>query len=266
LTNIGPAHLEGFGSLEGVRKTKLELFDYISVAVANADDTFLIEGIHSSGFTGRVVRYGIQETAEVFATDITLTTKGSVFLLHITKDTSIEVNPKLSGRFNIYNVLAAASVGFLFDIDPGDIKRAIESFEGVPMRFEIRELNGLQIISDVYNANPASIEEAIRELVRLRKGRAIAILGDMLELGSYAEEAHRKIGRLLSELAVDVFIAVGPLMSLAASEFSRSVYTVPGAPEAGNCLKSISKDGDTILIKGSRGMMMEKVLEAYNAL
>lgn len=266
LTNIGPVHLEGFGDLETVRKTKLELLDYVSVAVVNADDPFLMEGIHSSSFTGRVIRYGIESTAEVFATDIKLTAKGSVFLLHITKGRAVEVHSKVSGRFNIYNLIAAASVGHLFDIYLMDIKKAIESFTAVTMRFEVKELNGLQVISDVYNANPVSMEEAIKELVRLKKERAIAVLGDMLELGSYAEEAHRRLGRLLSGLLIDIFIAVGPLMSLAASEFSGSVYTVPSAIEARECLKSICRKGDTVLVKGSRGMVMEKVLEGYHAL
>ena len=83
----------------------------------------------------------------------------------------------------------------------------------------------------------------------------------MLELGTYAEEAHRKIGRLLSELSVDVFIAVGPLMSFAASEYAGDVLTAAKPEDAGNLLKGIWKAGDTVLIKGSRGMRMEKVLE-----
>lgn len=262
LTNIGPVHLEGFGDMESVRKTKLELLHYVSVAVVNADDSFLMEGINSSGFKGRVLTFGIESGADVFAKDIRLSSKGSIFLLHVGRDNAVEVCPKISGRFNIYNLLATASVGHLFNIDLLDIKNAIESFTGVPMRLEIKEFNGLQVISDVYNANPASMEEAIKELVRLKRGRAIAVLGDMLELGSYAEEAHRKLGRWMSEFPVDIFIAVGSLMSLAASEFSGSVYMLQSATDAGKILKDIRKEGDTVLIKGSRGMVMEKVLEA----
>jgi UDP-N-acetylmuramoyl-tripeptide--D-alanyl-D-alanine ligase len=128
------------------------------------------------------------------------------------------------------------------------------------MRLEFKELNGIKIISDVYNANPASMEEAIKELVRIKKGRIIAVLGDMLELGSYGEEAHRRLGRLMSELPIDIFIAVGPLMAFAASEFKGSVYKLQSAVEAGRLLRDICKKGDTVLIKGSRGMNMERVL------
>jgi UDP-N-acetylmuramoyl-tripeptide--D-alanyl-D-alanine ligase len=262
LTNISQAHLEGFKDLETVRKTKLELLDYIRVAVVNADDPFLMEGIHLSGFKGNVIRYGIENPAEICASDIRLFENGSVFSLHTGENKSIEVHPKISGMFNIYNILGAASVGYLFNIDLQNIKNAIDSFAGVPMRLELKELNGIKVISDVYNANPASMEEAIKELVRIRKGRIIAVLGDMLELGSYEEEAHRRLGKLMSGLSVDIFIAVGARMAFAASEFSGSVYKLQNAIEAGKLLKEISREGDTVLIKGSRGMNMDKVLEA----
>lgn len=260
LTNISQSHLEGFKDLETIRKTKLELLDYISIAVVNADDPFMMEGVRVSGFKGWLIRYGIKNSAEIYATDIRLHEKGSIFNLHTGENKSIEVHPKISGMFNIYNLLAAASVGYLFNIDLLNIKDAIDSFTGVPMRLEFKELNGIKIISDVYNANPASMEEAIKELVRIKKGRIIAVLGDMLELGSYGEEAHRRLGRLMSELPIDIFIAAGPLMTFAASEFKGSVYKLQSAVEAGRLLRDISKKGDTVLIKGSRGMNMERVL------
>jgi UDP-N-acetylmuramoyl-tripeptide--D-alanyl-D-alanine ligase len=261
LTNISPSHFEGFNDMETLRRTKLEILDYINVAVVNADDSFLIEGIQASKFKGRMVRFGINSEAEVYATDIKLHEKGSVFLLHVGEDKSIEVHPKISGGFNIYNILAAASVGYLLQVDLEHIKKVVDSFISVPMRFEIKELRGMRIISDVYNANPASMEEAIKELIRLRKKRAIAVLGDMLELGSYEKEAHGRLVMWMSELPVDVFIAVGPLMSSAASEFSREVYRLQSSLEARKILKDICKEGDTVLIKGSREMSMERVLE-----
>lgn len=261
LTNISPSHLEGFKDMETLRRTKLEILNYIRVAVVNADDSFLMEGIQASGFKGRKIRYGIKNDAELYATDVRLHEKGSAFLLHIGKEKYIEVHPKISGRFNIYNLLAAASVGHLFNIDLRDMKNVIDSFASIPMRFEIKELKGLQVISDVYNANPASMEEAIKELVRLRRERAIAVLGDMLELGPYGDEAHRRLVRWISGLPIDIFVAVGPLMSSAALEFSGRVYKFQSSTEAREMIKEIFKEGDTVLIKGSRGMNMERVLE-----
>ncbi len=259
VTNIGHAHLEGFGDLGTTRKTKLELFDYVKTAVVNADDLFLMEGVAGSGFRGPLIKYGIKNRADVFATDIKLLEKGSEFTLHIGEQ-HIRVKPKISGMFNILNILAAASAGHLFHIGLRGIRQAVDSFEGVPMRLEYRTLDGITVISDVYNANPASMAEALGEIVRIRKGRVIAVLGDMLELGSYQEEAHRKIGRMMSELSIDIFIAVGPLMSTAASEFQGAAYQVKSAEEAGSLLRDIWKRGDAVLIKGSRAMRMEKVM------
>jgi UDP-N-acetylmuramoyl-tripeptide--D-alanyl-D-alanine ligase len=182
-------------------------------------------------------------------------------MLQFGGDEAVEVSPKISGMFNIYNIIAAASVGHLFGIAPIHIRQAVESFSGVPMRLKVKEMSGMIIVRDVYNANPASMEAAIREMVRIRKGRTIAVLGDMLELGAYAEEAHQKIGRLLSDLSVDIFIAVGPLMSIASSEFRGHVFVAEDSRDAGNMLRDIFKPGDTILIKGSRGMSMERVLD-----
>jgi UDP-N-acetylmuramoyl-tripeptide--D-alanyl-D-alanine ligase len=262
LTNISYAHLEGFKDLETIRKTKLELLDYVSVIIVNADDPFMMEGISVKGFKGWLIRYGIKNYAEIYATDIRLYEKGSAFKLQTGDNRFVEIHPKISGMFNIYNVLAAASVGSLFNIDLLDIKEAVDSFVGLPMRFELKELDGIKVINDVYNANPASMEEAIKELIRIRTGRTIAVLGDMLELGSYEEEAHRKLVRLMSEFPIDIFIAVGALMALAASEFQGNVFKLQSAVEAGRLLKDIWKKGDTVLIKGSRGMNMERVLEA----
>lgn len=261
LTNINYTHLESFRDLETIRRTKLEILGSVHTVVVNADDLFLMEGLTQSGYQGRVIRYGMQQEAEVRAVDIQLDDTGARFQILFQGKEPLRVNPKISGVFNIYNILAAASVGYLLGIDPLHIRDGVERFAGVPMRLQLREMNGILIISDVYNANPASMEAALREMVRIKKGRTIAVLGDMLELGTYAEEAHRKIGRLLSELSVDVFIAVGPLMSFAASEYAGEVLTAAKPEDAGNLLKGIWKAGDTVLIKGSRGMRMEKVLE-----
>ena len=266
LTNVSPSHLEGFKDMETLRRTKLEILKYIRTAVVNTDDSFLMEGIQALGFKGKIVRYGINNDAEIYATDINLHEKGSHFLLHIGKKTYFEVHPKISGRFNIYNILAAVSVGHLFHIELEKIKNVIDSFDSIPMRFEVKETGGIQIISDVYNANPDSMEEAIKELVRLRKKRAIAVLGDMLELGSYEDEAHRRLVKWMSALPIDIFIAIGPLMSSASLEFSGKVYTFQNSFESRETIKSICKRGDTLLIKGSRGMRMERVLETSDAL
>jgi UDP-N-acetylmuramoyl-tripeptide--D-alanyl-D-alanine ligase len=112
----------------------------------------------------------------------------------------------------------------------------------------------------VYNANPASMREALRELMRQKKQRTIVVLGDMQELGQYSEDAHRELVRLMSDLNIDIFIAVGKEMERASSEFKGICYKTDDSTGARSVLLSICRDGDTVLVKGSRGMHMERVL------
>lgn len=286
ITNIGPSHLEGFGNLESVRSTKFELFDAVKTIALNADDSFLMEGVSKRGEKGgpEIITFGMSRDFDVYAKDIVLEERRSVFNLCSGRGECIEITINVNGRFNIYNALAAVSICNALGVRPEDIKTGIESFVGVPMRLEFKELCGTTVISDVYNANPASMEEAIKELVRLKRIRAVAVLGDMLELGAYAEEAHIRLGKWMSTLPVDVFIAVGPMMSKAAEEFSTArrsppfvesreeqaswgkqslcrVFIVSDSSEARKILLNICNEGDTVLVKGSRGMYMENVLE-----
>ena len=258
VTNVGPAHLEGFGGLEAVRDTDLEILDYVKAASINADDGYLLEG--AKNYNGKLISYGMKNTADVYAMDIMLGTKGAGFKLCFSDKRRIAVNLQLSGAFNIYNALAAASAADALGIGLEDIKNGLESFGGVPMRLEIIEMLGALVINDVYNANPASMEEALKELVRLKRKRTIAVLGDMLELGGYAQEAHKKLLRLTSDLKIDVLVAVGPEMARAAEEFKGTCYKSESSDSARSVLLSICREGDAILIKGSRGMRMEKVL------
>ncbi len=258
VTNVGPAHLEGFGSLETVRETDLEILRYVRAACVNADDLFLMEGI--SGFDGKIITYAIERDADVRAQDISLKEQGSSFRLSFKKGPEIAVSLRISGRFNIYNALAAAAAANQVGTSPEDIRKGLERFGGVPMRLEIKEQFGAVVISDVYNANPASMKEAVMELVRARKQRAIAVLGDMLELGKFSEEAHRELLRWISGRGIDVLIAVGPEMGRASSEFSGKCYKAADSLAARSVLLSLVNTGDAVLVKGSRGMCMEKVL------
>lgn len=270
ITNIGIAHLEGFGSINTVRSTKLELFEAAKTVSLNADDKFLMEGalkrMQNTEYTKgkKIITFGIDNKADVFARDIIQGDRHAVFTLCLGSGECINMRLNIPGRFNIYNVLAAASICNAIGADLMDIKNGIEAFTGVPMRLELREIYGATLISDIYNANPASIEEAVKELVRLKKHKTIAVLGDMLELGSYAEAEHRKLGRWMAGLPLDMFVAVGPMMSKAAEEFSKGngqTMTVSDSSEAGDLLPCICNPGDTILIKGSRGMNMERVTD-----
>lgn len=258
-TNVGPAHLEGFGSLEMVRQTDLEILSYVEAVSLNADDVFLMEG--AAGFPGAVRTYGIDKDADLSACEIAYGREGARFLLVLPRGEKVAVNFRLNGKGNISNALAAASVADALGASPEDIRTGLETFTGVPLRLSVQQHQGMTIISDVYNANPSSMEEALIELDRLKEKRAVAVLGDMLELGSYAGEAHQRLVGRLSALGVDMLIAVGPEMARASSEFTNTSLTAKDSLEAGAVLADICRDGDTILVKGSRGMRMERALD-----
>jgi UDP-N-acetylmuramoyl-tripeptide--D-alanyl-D-alanine ligase len=267
ITNIGPAHLEGFGSLEMVRNTKLELLEYVDTIIINRDDPQLRSIFHDTA-AGRervVITFGLNSDADIWAEDITLSERETSFRL-CRKNESINVRLKVPGKFNIYNALGAAAVCLNYDVPLESIGSAIEKFSGIPMRLELKEMKGALVISDLYNANPSSMEEAVKELIRLKRSRAVAVLGDMLELGSYGVEAHRKLGHWLSTLPVDILIGVGELSSYVCEEFKgangkkQSIH-VKDTAEARKVLMSIVSSEDTVLIKGSRGMRLEGVLE-----
>lgn len=258
ITNVGQAHLEGFGSIEAVRDTDLEVLDHVKTVSVNSDDRFLMQGM--TRFTGKTITYGIEYAGDFSATEIALAQQGSTFTLHAPDIKAFTVSLKISGRVNVLNALAAASIAFELGISSEEVKQGLEAFTGVPMRLEIRSFAGALVINDVYNANPASMEEALKELVRLKKDRTIAVLGDMLELGTYAEDAHISLMKKLNELRIDLLIAVGPEMQKASAAFSGACHQALSSDEARSLLLGMVEEGDTILIKGSRGMRMEKVL------
>ncbi|HEX8949649.1 MAG TPA: UDP-N-acetylmuramoyl-tripeptide--D-alanyl-D-alanine ligase [Dissulfurispiraceae bacterium] len=276
VTNIGYEHLEGFGSLEKVRDSELEITPYVKTLVLNADDAFLMKGAREKirGAKGaiRVVSFGINAEADVSAGDIVLSDgaadSGARYSLRAGGG-RLDINSQLSGHFNIYNSLAAAAAAYAVGLGLKEIKAGLESFRGVNMRFEVREECGVTYLNDSYNANPSSMEESVKELARrvgcpgdngCRRKRAIAVLGDMLELGDYAVAAHENLGKRMSELPVEIFIGAGPLMAHAVAGFRGKGIHVGGSEEAGRELEKVVREGDVVLIKGSRGMRMEKVL------
>ena len=258
VTNVGQAHLEGFGSLTAVRDTDLEVMEHVKTLCLNADDSFLLEG--ASGFSLRKVTYGIDSAADYSAENIRSEGQGSGFVLRLPGRDAAVMSTRLAGRFNVLNAVGAAAVAAELGIDTEDIRTGIGSFSGVPMRLEILEYSGAIIINDVYNANPASMESALAELARLRQGRAVAVLGDMLELGAYAEQAHAELIERLNGLGVDILITAGPEMQRASAGFRGAMYIASTSDEARIYLLDNIKGGDVVLIKGSRGMRMENVL------
>jgi UDP-N-acetylmuramyl pentapeptide synthase len=170
----------------------------------------------------------------------------------------------------VYNALAAAAAAVAMGVAMDAVKYGLDDFVPVAGRSEIKKREGRTVLADYYNANPASMEAAIKTLVSLRSGKkAIAVIGDMLELGEASAEAHREIGRTAARFKVDILITVGELAqhvgkgALEAGMKKDHVLAALSHDHAGQLLKQLSHPGDVILIKGSRGMKMEKILEAF---
>ena len=275
ITNIGPAHLEGFGSMEGVLKAKLELMDYVDKLLINADDVLLSSGVidkltaNDSHHT-EIYTYGINKDADFKAIEVKENPSGMgiSFTIKFPDGQFQEIKLKTGGIFNVYNALAACGAGYLMEIDKESMRDALYDYSGISMRFEMQNLMGATIINDAYNANPASIRAAVTETVRLKQTRSIVVLGDMLELGAYSEKEHRVLGQWLASKDVDVFIALGPMMKFAHDEYVlrltngrvKSAFHMEDTDRARRIIFEIIKEKDTILIKGSRAMGMENIL------
>jgi len=265
ITNIGSAHIGRLGSRYAIRDAKLEMLNGLSTVVLNGDDAFLMEGVKD--FKGEVITFSINNDSHVMAKDLHSTGRGNRFTLAFRDGGNVPVSLNIHGLFNVYNALAASAVCFSLGITAEEIKSALEAYTAFPMRFEVTDKNGITIINDSYNANPASVKEALKELSALGRGSTVAVLGDMFELGEFSEDEHRTVGNIVYEMGIAAFVAVGEMMSLAAEEISMKrdgkplIYTFKNAEEAGKNIMNILKRGDTVLIKGSRSMGMEKILE-----
>lgn len=269
ITNVGPAHLEGFGSLDGVALAKGELLDHMSengVAVLNAEDKRVVS--MAARAPGKVLFYGTSKNAHIRASNILEQKSGTSFTLELPEEqTTIYI--KIPGFFMVFNALAAASVGYQTGLDAAEIKAALENdFEPAPARMNILETkNGIHVIDDTYNANPGSMEEALKTLKSLReKHRSVFVAGDMLELGEHAPVLHEKIGRIAAEIKVSRLYAAGSHAgnvadgALAAGMSKENIF-LGTREQILSDLNTWLKEGDWVLVKGSRGMGMEQVVK-----
>lgn len=269
ITNVGPAHLEFFGSMQAVARAKGELLAHIDsggYAVLNSDDD-LVAALAARA-SGKVLFYGQSSRADVRAESISEAADGVHFELILPHGRSA-VHLKTPGRFMVSNALAAAAAGYLAGIDARDIKAGLESFKPVKGRLTvITTANGVHLIDDTYNANPASMAAAIHTFTGLKgTGRGFIVLGDMLELGDTAPALHHQVGSLAGGARAVKLFAYG----------DHAQDVISGARKAGmnqGRLQAASKEeieadllrelkpGDWVLVKGSRGMAMETIVYA----
>ncbi len=266
-------HLEHFGSLDKIAEAKGELFRGMrqdAVAIYNADDPRAAR--LGRGFPGTRLAYGVHaQKAEVRAEEIVLEgLAGSRFALRRGREGET-VHLHLPGRHNIYNALAAAAVGCALGLDTWTIRRGLESVHPAAMRGVLHRLpNGIEVLNDAYNSNPTAMEKAIDLLREAQpRGRRILVSGDMLELGPYGKQAHARLGEQVAEAGIDLFVAVGPLSARAAEAArnagAKDVRHAPDSEAAAPLVTAEARAGDLVLVKGSRGMRMERVVQALLA-
>lgn len=270
ITNIGPAHLEGLGSIAGVVAAKGELFAGMSpeaTIAVNMDDEWV--GRVAASFPGRRIEFGRGRAVEARAVrDFGF--DGVAFDLAIAGHTA-PVRLRMAGVHNVGNALAAAAVAHGLGVDLDAICAGLEAATPPAMRMQVARLaNGTTVVNDAYNANPASMEAALRAITG-RPGRAIAVLGEMRELGADSDALHRRLGRRAAEYGVQILVAVGPQAeSIAAgarqaAPSGLAIHVCPDATAAAAVVVQSWKPGDTILVKGSRGPDTDEAVRRYGA-
>ena len=264
VTNIGMSHLENFKTIENTCSEKLKILQNPNgILYLNGDCPILSKKGQDLGYT--VVYFGVNGDYPYKCQDIYSKNENTTFTL-VTSDFKENISIPCLGIHNVYNALAAIGVALKIGIHLDDIKKGLSSFKNVGMRQQISNLNGITIIDDSYNASPDSMKSAITVLKSIGSGRKIVVMADMLELGGNSENAHYDIGRYMAIEGVNILITVGNLSQNAAEGIKSTNQEVislkcSNNSEAFDTLKNIIKTGDKILVKGSRGMHTEEIVQ-----
>ena len=273
VTNVAPAHLQFFDSVDAIARAKRELIDYLAttgsdaVAVLNQDDERVRK--FAEGFPGRVLTFGFSENAAFRAAEVNCAEGLGSVVRVTTPDWKSEFTLPLPGRHNVENALAAIAASSVFDILPEEIGKALAEFQNLHQRSEILTLPGeVTVINDCYNSNPLAMERMIETLAAWPGARRrIVVAGEMLELGPTSPELHRGVGRKCAQSGAAWVIAVqGDARFIMEGALegglppSRGRF-FPDATSAGEFCQTIIAPGDVILVKGSRGVHLETVVE-----
>lgn len=266
ITQVGASHLEGLGSIEGVKAEKLSVAGFLEpggILLVNGEDPMLSDTLSSKH---RVVKAGFSsETCNLSASSVRCHQKGSEFEIG-----KIHFETPLLGRHNILNCLFAIAVARSLGIGDASIRERVADFCPPPGRLSPREINNALFLDDSYNANPTSFAAALDTLKEFDgPGRKIVVCGDMLELGNDEERFHRDLGARMAHQFLDLVIAAGPRCRALVDEAVKAgadpkrIRAAKDSIEAGEMLKAFIRPGDRILVKGSRGMKMERIFQCF---
>ncbi len=269
ITNIGLSHIERLGSQENILKAKLEIVEGLpknGLLILNMDDPYLAQVTPMAH--KRMVTIGIEMPADYQAYSVNeLGEEGISFKIKLNEEI-YEVKVPAIGKHNVYNVLIGIACGLELGMLPEEILEGIQEYQPEKMRLNLLEIKGIKFINDCYNASPDSMQAALQVLAGIAKGgRAIAILGNMFELGHMASTAHYEVGKMCERNAIDFAALLGEN----AIDMARGI----GVPskfkifetheEIVAYMKDTLRTGDVVLLKGSRGMKMERILELYTS-
>jgi len=272
-TNVAPAHLEFFGTVDAIAEAKAEILegaDSDALLVANADDDLVMR--HAPNFAGRVRTFGVERPADVRALAVRdLGIDGTVALVR-TPVGEAEIRTPLPGLANLSNVLAATAVAIRFDVPLSDIVERAAALQPVARRGEVTRIS-VTLVDDSYNSNPGALSRALGVLAgETRYARRVAVLGEMLELGEAGETLHRGSGTVAARAGLAVLVAVGGAnaraladAALAAGMPAASVHYVTNSHEAADLAATLVRPGDLVLVKGSRGIRTEVVVDRLKA-
>jgi len=259
ISNVGMAHLEGFGSFEGVKKGKAELYAYLAQSngytFVNAANMDLTEMVAKAGVKN-VVRYNVVEPNTVQGT-----LKNSDPLIEFEwsfNGKSYEAKANLTGTYNFENILAAISIGCFFKLSPQEINKGLADYFPTNNRSQLTKTEKNTVICDFYNANPSSMAAAINNLNSLTSAKKVAILGDMFELGEESTEQHQYIIELALKNEIETLVFVGHHFYNAKSNYNAYFFATPA--ETAEFIKKQDWQDALILLKGSRGMVLEQLL------
>ncbi|MFA6456298.1 MAG: UDP-N-acetylmuramoyl-tripeptide--D-alanyl-D-alanine ligase [Bacteroidota bacterium] len=264
ITNIGKEHLEFFGDEEGVAKEEKELFRYLKenggTAFVNCDDKFLAGDSLS---IKKSFCYGVVSKADIRAKKVELNELGHASFDAVWQKKSVSFVVRLSvpGMHNVTNALAAVAVGLKMKVKPKKIAEALTKFTSASKRMEVVSQNGIVILNDTYNSNPDSVIAALKTLKSFRNdGKKVVVLGDMRELGETSKREHTNIGVIVAETNFDMLCTVGPFSKYTSEAFGNGAVHFESKDALTAHLKRVLKHGDVVLVKGSRGMKMEEVV------
>ncbi|MCL2604549.1 MAG: UDP-N-acetylmuramoyl-tripeptide--D-alanyl-D-alanine ligase [Defluviitaleaceae bacterium] len=266
ITHIGDAHIENFANREGILRAKLEIVDGLhpnGTVIFNGDDPLLTGAIANNKVKSFKARYP-NASDIIHAEPFGLTETRCLFRID---NQDIRLTVPLPGNHMVMNALLAAAVGIEIGLTPREIADGFDTLDVPGGRLSVIRTNGMTVINDTYNANPASVEEGIKVLIReSTAARRVCILGDMNELGHVAEERHKQLGIFAAEAGIDLLITVGPMSRETDSGFEKTkkhrqknlYYETVGdfLPHA----RKLAEAGDVILVKASRGMAFEKIV------